>query len=376
MPQKESFDTSTKFSVSRAEIIANKRRSQVRNRPFIVLAVLFLIIITFIPVIYYVKTHITPYNTKALVVEEKSYTRGDVIDFIRFNQRISEEKGEPYLIGNSLFEALKLMSENEIAFQIAPTIGIFVEDKEIDQAFFLRLGYPDIENITQLNKETYESLMERKKQFLNSIQLKEEVYRDIIRKGLFREKVGNEVGKNVSRIQPQVHLYKITLSNPNVNKIQEISRMLSRGDDIEEVVVAVSGDPEVKRTRGEIGWIPQGILPNFDYLLFGSDENGERNLGIKTLSEPYINSELGGADIYIVREYSEAREISDKAFEILAENALLDFLNQERKALYIYMDLNDQLYKWINSKVRLASVLPEVGADFNPVQSQIEAMYR
>ena len=64
MPQKESFDTSTKFSVSRAEIIANKRRSQVRNRPFIVLAVLFLIIITFIPVIYYVKTHITPYNTK------------------------------------------------------------------------------------------------------------------------------------------------------------------------------------------------------------------------------------------------------------------------------------------------------------------------
>ncbi len=376
MSEKEDLDISTKFSESRSEIIANKRRFKSKNRPFIYLAVIFLIIITFIPVVYYVQTHITPYNTRALVVEKKIYTRGNVVDFIRFNQRISEEKGKPYLIGNSLFDTLKLMSENEIAFQVAPQLGVTVEDSEIDRAFFERLGYQDVEDISKLNQETLISFKEKKKQFLNSIQLKEKVYRDIIRKDLFRQKVGVEVAKTISRIQPQIHLYKITLLTPNINKIREISRMLTRGDDLEDIVVSVSEDPEAKRTRGEIGWIPQGILQSFDPLFFGVDENGNRYLEVNKLSEPFVNADLGGADIYIIGEFSEAREISDKTFTTLAENALVDFLNIERKTLDIYMDLNNEIYNWINSKVRLASVLSESVQDSDPVLAQIEGMYR
>jgi hypothetical protein len=323
-----------------------------------------------------VQTHITPYNTRALVVEKKIYTRGNVVDFIRFNQRISEEKGKPYLIGNSLFEALKLMSENEIAFQVAPQLGVTVEDSEIDRAFLERLGYQDVEDTSKLNQEAFISFKEKKKQFFNSIQLKEEVYRDIIRKDLFRQKVGIEVAKTISRIQPQVHLYKITLLTPNINKIREISRMLTREGDLEDIIVSVSEDPEAKRTRGEIGWIPQGILQNFDPLLFGVDENGNRYLQVNTLSEPFVNVDLGGADLYVIGEFSEARELSDKIFSTLAENALVEFLNSERKTLYIYMDLNNEIYNWINSKVRLASVLPENVQDSDPVLSQIEGMYR
>jgi len=166
------------------------------------------------------------------------------------------------------------------------------------------------------------------------------------------------------------------LLTPNINKIREISRMLTRGDDLEEIVVSVSEDPEAKRTRGEIGWIPQGILPNFDPLFFGVDENGNKNLEVNKLSEPFVNADLGGADIYVIGEFSEARELSDKTFIILAENALVDFLNVERKTLNIYMDLNNEIYNWINSKVRLASVLPEIVQDTDPVLSQIEGMYR
>ncbi len=374
MPEKENLDIPS--SESRSEIIASSKRLKLKNRPFIYLAVVFLIIITFIPVIYYVQTHITPYNTEALVVEDKIYTRGNVVDFIRFNQRISEEKGDPYLIGASLFDALKLMSENEIAYQVAPKMGLTVEDKEIDEAFFQRLGYSDVNDISQLSGETLMSLMERKKQFLNSIQLKEDVYRDIIRKDLFRQKVTEEVSKNISRIQPQAHIYKITLLTPNINKVREISRMLNRGDNIEDVIVAVSEDPEAKRTKGEIGWVPQGILNSLDPLFFGVDQDGNRYLEVKTLSEPFVNSELGGADIYLIAEFSEARELSDNTFSLLTEDALVDFLNEERKSLYIYMDLNNEIYNWINSKVRLASVLPEVIDDRDPVLSQFEGMYQ
>ena len=42
MSEKEDLDISTKFSESRSEIIANKRRFKSKNRPFIYLAVIFL----------------------------------------------------------------------------------------------------------------------------------------------------------------------------------------------------------------------------------------------------------------------------------------------------------------------------------------------
>ena len=58
----------------------------------------------------------------------------------------------------------------------------------------------------------------------------------------------------------------------HVLNIPKVSR-----NDLEEIVVSVSEDPEAKRTRGEIGWIPQGILPNFDPLFFGVDENPFKN---------------------------------------------------------------------------------------------------
>ena len=74
--------------------------------------------------------------------------------------------------------------------------------------------------------------------------------------------------------------------------------------------------------------MPQGILNSLDPLFFGVDQDGNRYLEVKTLSEPFVNSELGGADIYLIAEFSEARELSDNTFSLLTEDALVDFLNE------------------------------------------------
>jgi len=34
------------------------------------------------------------------------------------------------------------------------------------------------------------------------------------------------------------------------------------------------------------------------------------------------------------------------------------FLNKERKDMYVYMELNDRIYNWVNSQVRIGSLLP------------------
>ena len=64
-----------------------------------------------------------------------------LVEFIRFNQRLSEEQGNQFDLGSSLFQSLQLLAENEIALLICYRIWITVDEWEIDEAFYLKLGF-------------------------------------------------------------------------------------------------------------------------------------------------------------------------------------------------------------------------------------------
>ena len=124
----------------------------------------------------------------ALRVNDKEYTRGDVVDYIRFNQRITEDLGMQFQIGTSLFDAMQTLQDNEIAYQLAPRYGITVESNEIDYYIESLLGYV-FEKNSERNEEQKINFEESKRQFLNKIGLPEEVYRDFIKKTIFKESI-------------------------------------------------------------------------------------------------------------------------------------------------------------------------------------------
>ena len=76
-------------SLSRNNILEQLRIK--RNKKFR-LASIVTVLITFtllLPVLQYSLNVYIPYNKTALRVEESVFTRKDVVDFVRFNQRLS-----------------------------------------------------------------------------------------------------------------------------------------------------------------------------------------------------------------------------------------------------------------------------------------------
>ena len=214
-------------------------------------------------------------------------------------------------------------------------------------------------NIDQEEQKNFE---ESKRQFLNKIGLSEEIYRDFIKKTIFKERLRTVVAETIPRVQSQVHIYQITLRNPDDNLIRKINRDLDAGKPITDITSLYSEDPNIKRNNGEVGWFPYGVVTDLDYLFFGLDSNGDRILPVRELSPIQYDQEDQSYILYIVEEVSEAREISNSNLESLIDRALVIFLNKERKKIAaegdLYMDLNDKIYGWVNKQVQLSSLLP------------------
>ena len=116
----------------RKELLAEQRQTKIRSRPWIIGGALLLIALLAFPIYAFIATFTLPPREIAVRVEDSIYTRGDVVDFIRFRQRLTEEVGGQFELGTSLFEALQVIQDNEIAFKLAPQLGITVSPDEVD----------------------------------------------------------------------------------------------------------------------------------------------------------------------------------------------------------------------------------------------------
>ena len=96
---------------SRFELLADNKNKSFIFRPFFYLGFSVFIFLFLILAFFYSVTYIIPPMKDAIKVGDVTYTRGDVVKFIRFNQRITEDLGMEFEIGNSLFEALRVILE-------------------------------------------------------------------------------------------------------------------------------------------------------------------------------------------------------------------------------------------------------------------------
>ena len=295
---------------SRFDLLKDKKNQSRKSRPFLYLGFIIILIIIAIPVYSFYSTYIKPPTEIALRVNDKEYTRGDVVDYIRFNQRITEDLGSQFEIGTSLFDALQTLQDNEIAYQLAPRYGITVESTEVDEHIENMLGY-FFEKTMNVDEEEQKNFDESKRQFLNKIGLSEEIYRDFIKKTIFKERLRTVVAETIPRVQSQVHIFQITSRNPDDNLIRKINRDLNAGKPITDITSLYSEDPNIKRNNGEVGWFPYGVVRDLDYLFFGLDSNGNRVLPVRELSPIQYDQEDQSYILYIVEEVSEAREISN-----------------------------------------------------------------
>ncbi len=343
---------------TRRQMVAENRQLQVKSRPFVIVAVIILIGLLAIPVYSYFQNYVFPPRELALRVEDTEYTRGDVVNFIRFNQRMSENLGVPFEIGNSLFDALQTLQENELAFQLAPKYGITVSAEEVDERLNSILGFVAVTVAERESKEYKDNVEEAKRQFIHRIGIEESVFRDFIRKSMFRERLRDVVGETIPRVQAQVHMYEIIKLDNDLDERRAIERDLTAGAPIESVVRQHSEDPDVRRDNGDRGWTPFGINPENDALLFGLNADGNRILPIRTPSSARFNEENNWWSYLVVAEVQDAREVDPENFELLTNRALTIFFNEERANFDLHMVLDSAIFEWVNNQVRLSALLP------------------
>ena len=345
---------------SRMDYLKESKENSSRSRPYVIFGIIIVIILLLIPAYSYFQIYVFPPRELALRVEDKEYSRGDVVDFIRYNQRISEDLGVPFQVGNSLFDAMLTLQENELSYQLAPKFGISVSKEEVDERFSTTLGFvafnaSDDPNIAAEDKV---NLDEAKRQFINKIGVNEDDFRDFIKKSMFRERLREVVGQSVPKLQVQVHIYEIILLNPDNQIQQKIDRELKAGDPIEDIVMRYSEDPNKRRDLGEIGWFPYGTNPELDALLFGLDKDGNRLLPIRQTTSSRYDEEKKWHSYIVVNEVSEAREVDKENMELLVDRAMTLFLNEERKNFDLKMVLDSEIFEWVNKQVKMSSLLP------------------
>jgi hypothetical protein len=344
--------------VTRRQMVAEKQQLQIKSRPFIIAAIVVLFGILTIPVYAYFQNYVFPPRELALRVAGMEYSRGDVVNFIRFNQRMSENLGVPFEVGNSLFDALQTLQENELAFQLAARYGISVSSEEVDDRLNTILGFVAKTVAERESQEYKDNIEEAKRQFINRIEMDESVFRDFIRKSMFKERLREVVAEEIPRVQAQVHLYEIILFDRDPEVRRAIERDLVTGGAIENVILQHSQDPNVRRDVGDRGWFPFGVTPEIDYLLFGLDGEGNRLLPIGQLSEPRYVEDSDWWSYMLVAEAQDAREVNEDNFEALTTRGMTIFFNEERKNFDLHMVLDSAIFDWVNAQIRLSALLP------------------
>ena len=349
--------------VSRFELMRRRERAALRNRPFVIGALVFVALVMVFPAYGFYQRYVVPPTEIAVQVEDRIYTRGDIVNYIRFFQRLSEDLGVPFELGTSAFEAMQTLQSNELAYLLAPRYGITVEQHEVDEQLETLLGFVAATTSDGSEREHRANVEEAKKQFLNRVGLDEEVYRDFIRKGIFKERLRSEVASNMSRIQPHAEVYQMVLIDSGQSTLNRINRDLASGRDVGAVVLEHSEDPNVQRNGGYLGWLPQGVRTDLDSILFGHRANedgtkGDRVLPFNTLSGGRYDEQTQQWTAHIVSGHTEAREIADEHFDILANLAVDRFINEHRKDFFTSISLNSEVYDWINKQVRLNAIVP------------------
>ena len=338
--------------LSRKEILNSIRDKKKLKSKLLVIVIIIALIIASIPTTSYVINVWIPYQKTALKVEEKEFTRKDLVDFIRFNQRLSEEQGNQFDLGSSLFQSLQLLAENEIASLYATEYGLTVDDWEIDEAFFLKLGFYNDFNLDTIEDEN--AFNEKKIQFLNQIQMNEKKYKEIVRKSLFREKLRRELSREIPTLQEHKYVFEIALEDISQSNINKIQREINSSSEIGKIVKKYSIDPNSIRGAGDFGWIPKGIMPELDSLIFGTDQ--DNYLKPKELSEPYIDQENSVFKLYVISDVKKSFELSEENFEQISNNVLINFFNERSRLVDMQYGLDNETFDWINEKVQVASL--------------------
>ena len=241
------------------------------------------------------------------------------------DQQISQLSLQSQILSDESF--VDRLIEEELIRQAAQREGISVSPEEIDHQIEQEFGYfgeeptpapsPTTDVITSTSEITpteaptpmtrarFEELLGN---VLTALQegagITEAEYREIVATGLYREKMQEFVGQQVSTSEPQVRARHILVDTEE--EAQAVLERLEDGEDFALLATEVSTDTLSAELGGDLGWFARGKMdPTFEEAAF--------DLAVGEISD--IVETAFGFHIILVEERDEDRELDDQMLD-------------------------------------------------------------
>ena len=195
--------------------------------------------------------------------------------------------------------------------------------------------------------------------FLNVIQLSETEHRRLVRRILLRDVFREFIGESVPTVAEQVHLHRVAVGEGDEIDIMLVKLADAIGDSRDPEVIQrefklISKEfsrelAEVERRGGDLGWVPEGVYPEYDAYFF--------DLEVGLVSEAALNSDNSNElYFFMLSERQTARELDPEDRKVLKDRALQDWLNDERDTNDVFSNFNSDIYNWMVEQLQLTTI--------------------
>ena len=296
----------------------------------------------------YVIRYVVPQEKTIVQVGESKFKRSDMLKMLRVKQKNAEMAGSTIKSSEEIFKSLQNMIENEIIDQVAPSLGISVSQEQLDiyirDVFMPKYNSDESPDPVQIEREFREIF----NNYLNSVGLEESEYKKFTRWSMLREQMRQYVGESVPKVSEQVYLHRLMVMPDD--EIDIMKKKFNDGVPFEYIVREFSKDnEEVIRRGGEIGWIPKGIFPEYDYIIFDLEPN-LLSVEAQSIKNPPL------LFFFMITEKDPARKIDQEELEQLKTKALNDWLNTKRKEFNVQATFNSEVHDWLSKQLQVSSL--------------------
>ena len=336
----------------------SNQRSDERKRQRIAMTVgtiLIMAIVAIVAVGYYREFYNHPRVT-AGAIRGVEFSMGDLVERIRVIQGINRYQGGKVDLSVVPFEYLQGLLNSEILRQAAPSSGIYVTKENVDEVIKGRF-YP----VAPAGQETDPGQLDLEfesnyQNFLTQVNLSDGVYRRIVEEGLQRQQLALFLARDIPESMEQVEIEWIRLEFDGPVQADEVKARLE-AEDFQQVAAEVNASAGFADTDGYVGWVPEGAFPDFDKMLFSTDERSAL-LEVGDISDPQFTGEDG---IFIIHKLSglEERELSPlmryKLTMEMVEGWQETQLTQGSHDGWLEINFDSDRYAWVADQVRLTA---------------------
>lgn len=307
-----------------------------RNVSLIIWAIVPVIIVTVLGLVGYwgYDNYVAAWKQPVLQVNNATFNMDYYVKMLRFYSRTqSTTSGQP----PSPSQVLAAIEDGELIRQGAPALGIQATQDEITQAVRGNLGLPAGSNTT----EPGDDFDERYQLFLDSVGLSDQDYRGLAATAVLGDKLTQYFQDNsVPTEAEQIHLHMIVVADEQA--AQQALDRIRQGEDFAAMSEEYSTIEELRQAAGDCGWVPRGIYSEVDDVAF--------TIALGNVSEP-VRTE-NGYSLLEVSEKADSMPIDDAYREILANNEMKSWLNEQRNASDIKRYLDQAKITWAMNQIK------------------------